>query len=279
MNNKYVIIYNTPQGYYNVLPVASAIISNKKLLYINRIGVSSVENVSVLFAFTAGMLSFLSPCIFPLIPAYVANLTGSTLGNNRIEVSKSLLLARSLSFIMGFSLIFVMMGASASVLGQIFTHNRDIIQKTSGLLIIVFGLQMAGILKLRFLMMEKRWEAKQAGEKNVWRSFILGISFGAGWTPCVGLALSSILLLAGSSNTVYSGMFLLFVYSLGLGIPFLAISLIITYSLGVVRKINRSLGFLSLINGWILIGMGLLLFTGQLQKISAWLANFNFFTY
>lgn len=238
-----------------------------------------VENVSILFAFTAGMLSFLSPCIFPLIPAYVANLTGSTPGNDRIEVSKSLLLARSLSFIMGFSVIFMIMGASASVLGQIFTHNRDIVQKLSGLLIIVFGLQMAGILNLRFLMMEKRWEAKQTEEKNVWRSFILGISFGAGWTPCVGLALSSILLLAGSSNTVYSGMFLLFVYSLGLGIPFLAISLIITYSLGVVRKINRSLGFLSLINGWILIGMGLLLFTGQLQKISAWLASFTIFTY
>lgn len=238
-----------------------------------------MENVSVLFAFTAGMLSFLSPCVFPLIPAYIANLTGATLGNNRIEVSKSLLMARSLSFILGFSLIFVLMGASASVLGQIFTHNRDIVQKISGLLIIVFGLQMAGILNLRFLMMEKHWEAKPAEEKNVWQSFILGISFGAGWTPCVGLALSSILLLAGASNTVYSGMFLLFIYSLGLGIPFLAISLIITYSLRVVRKINRSLGLLSLINGWILIGMGLLLFTGQLQKISAWLASFTVFAY
>lgn len=238
-----------------------------------------MENVSVLFAFTAGMLSFLSPCVFPLIPAYVANLTGSTLGNNRVEVSKRLLLARSLSFIMGLSLIFVLMGASASVLGQIFTHNRDIIQKISGLLIIIFGLQMAGILKLRFLMMEKRWEARQTGEKSVWRSFILGMSFGAGWTPCVGLALSSILLLAGSANTIYSGMVMLFVYSLGLGIPFLAISVIITYSLRIVRKINRSLGLLSIINGWILIGMGLLLFTGQLQKISAWLAGFTYFTY
>lgn len=238
-----------------------------------------MENVSVLFAFTAGMLSFLSPCVFPLIPAYVANLTGSTLGNNRVEVSKRLLLARSLSFIMGFSLIFVLMGASASVLGQIFTHNRDIVQKISGLLIIIFGLQMAGILKLRFLMMEKRWEAKLTGEKNIWRSLLLGMSFGAGWTPCVGLALSSILLLAGSANTVYSGILMLFVYSLGLGIPFLAISLIITYSLRVVRKINRSLGMLSLINGWILIGMGLLLYTGQLQKISAWLAGFTYFTY
>ncbi len=238
-----------------------------------------MENVSVLFAFTAGLLSFLSPCVFPLIPAYVANLTGSTLGNNKIEVSKRLLLTRSLSFIMGFSLIFVMMGASASALGQTFTHNREIIQKISGFLIIIFGLQMAGILKLRFLMMEKRWEAKQTEEKNVLRSFILGMSFGAGWTPCVGLALSSILLLAGSANTVYSGMIMLLVYSLGLGIPFLAISVIITYSLRFVTKINRSLSLLSIINGWILIGMGLLLFTDQLQKISAWLASFSNFTY
>lgn len=238
-----------------------------------------MDNVSFLFAFTAGMLSFLSPCIFPLVPAYVAALTGSTLGNNKIEVSKRLLLTRSLSFIMGFSLIFVMMGASASVLGQVFSHNRDIVQKVSGFLIIIFGLQMTGILKLRFLMMEKRWEAKQKQEKNIWQSFILGVSFGAGWTPCVGLALSSILLLAGSSNTVYSGIVLLFIYSMGLGIPFLAISLIITYSLRVVRKINRSLGILSLINGWILIGMGFLLFTGQLQKISAWLASFTSLTY
>ncbi|WP_083996035.1 cytochrome c biogenesis CcdA family protein [Desulfosporosinus acididurans] len=238
-----------------------------------------MENVSVLFAFTAGMLSFLSPCVFPLIPAYVANLTGSTFGNNKIEVSKRLLLARSFSFILGFSIIFVMMGASASALGQIFSHNRDIIQKISGLLIIIFGLQMAGILKLRFLMMEKRWEAKQTGEKNIWRSVILGMSFGAGWTPCVGLALSSILLLAGSAKTVYSGMMMLFVYSLGLGIPFLAISVIITYSLGFVKKINRSLGLLSTINGWILIGMGLLLYTDQLPKISAWLFSLSYLTY
>lgn len=238
-----------------------------------------MENVSTFFAFTAGILSFLSPCVFPLIPAYVANLTGADISHNRINVSKSLLLARSLSFILGFSLIFVAMGASASTLGQFFAHNRITIEKLSGLLIIVFGLQMAGIINLRFLMMEKRWEAKAVEQKNVGRSFVLGMSFGAGWTPCVGLALSSILLLAGSSDTVYSGMFLLFVYSLGLGIPFLVISLIITYSLRLVRTINKSLGFLSLINGWILVGLGLLLFTGQLQKLSAWLNGFTYFTY
>lgn len=236
-----------------------------------------MEDISVLFAFTAGILSFLSPCVFPLIPAYVANLTGSTFGENRIEASKRVLLIRSLSFIIGFSIIFVLMGASASAVGRLFTHNRDIIQKISGILIIAFGLQMAGVLKLRFLMMEKRWEGKQTTKTSAWRSLILGLSFGAGWTPCVGLALSSILLLAGSASTVYSGMFMLLVYSLGLGIPFLAISLIITYSFKIVKSINRRLGLLSIINGWILVGMGLLLYAGQLQKISAWLSQFTYF--
>ncbi len=228
-------------------------------------------NVSVLFAFTAGLLSFASPCVFPLIPAYITNLTGSTLGNDRVVVSKRLLLARSISFILGFSIVFVIMGASASALGQAFNRHRDIIEKISGLLIIVFGLQMARIFKIRLLMMEKRWEVGQA--KDFWSSLLLGMSFGAGWTPCVGLALGSILLLAGSTATVYSGMLLLFIYSLGLGLPFLAISLVVTYSLGIVRRINRSLGFLSVFSGWVLIGLGLLVFTGQLQRISAWLAS------
>lgn len=236
-------------------------------------------NISVLFAFTAGMLSFLSPCVFPLIPAYVANLTGSTYGTHRIEASRWGLLTRSVAFIIGFSLIFVLMGASASVAGRLFANHRVLVQKLSGILIIVFGLQMAGVLQLRFLMMEKRWEGKPAQGNSVWRSLLLGVSFGAGWTPCVGLALSSILLLAGSAETVYSGMFLLLIYSLGLGIPFLAISLIITYSFNVIKTINKKLGILSIISGWILVGMGILLFSGQLQKMSAWLSQFTLFLY
>lgn len=238
-----------------------------------------MENVSMTFAFVAGMLSFLSPCVFPLIPAYIANLTGSRIQDDRIAVSKTLLMTRSLHFILGFSIIFIIMGASASFLGQLFSANRLIIEKIAGLLIILFGLQMAGILNLRFLMVEKRWEGKQVHHNHSSRSFLLGLSFGAGWTPCVGFTLSSILLLAGSSATVYHGMLMLLIYSLGLGIPFLIISLIITYSLKTVKKINQYLGILSSIGGWLLIGMGLLVFTGQLQKISAWLAGFTYFTY
>lgn len=238
-----------------------------------------MENPTMVIALIAGLLSFLSPCVFPLIPAYVTHLTGSFVQDNKINVEKKLLMIRSISFILGFSVIFVAMGASASFIGQFFAGNRIMIEKISGLLIIVFGLQMAGMLTLRFLLVDKTWINAKTTKKGNASSFILGLAFGSGWTPCVGLALSSILLLAGSTETLYSGMFLLFVYSIGLGIPFLILSLMLTYSLGILKKINRWLPLLSKINGWLLIGMGLLVFTGQLQKISAWLAQFTPFTY
>ena len=234
-----------------------------------------MEKISIVFAFTAGLLSFLSPCVFPLIPAYVANLTDSTVENNRIVVSRKVLIVRSLGFIAGFSLVFIAMGATASAVGQIFSSYRDIIAKISGFLVIVFGMQMAGILRLNFLNFGKQRNVGTQN-KNIFRPMLLGISFGIGWTPCVSMALSSILLLAGSSSTVFEGIFMLFVYSLGLGIPFLIITFLITYSLKVVKKINRLLGALSLVNGWILIALGLLLFTNQMQKVSAWLAGFTF---
>lgn len=236
-------------------------------------------DVTMIFvAFIAGVLSFLSPCVFPLVPAYVSNLTGSLIEGDRIHVHKRLLFMRSISFILGFSVVFVVMGASATFIGQFFSNNFLLIGKIAGLFIIIFGLQMAGILSLRFLMMDKQWmDSDRHKRTGNFGSFMLGLAFGSGWTPCVGLALSSILMLASSSETVYSGMFLLFIYALGLGIPFLLISLLLTYSLGIMKKLNRFMPLLSKINGWILVGLGFLLFTGQLQKISGWLARFSTF--
>lgn len=213
--------------------------------------------------------------LWSLLPAYVANLTGSMFENNRIVVSRKVLIVRSLGFIAGFSLIFMAMGATASAIGQILSLYRAVILKISGLLIIVFGMQMAGILRLRFLILDKQLNI-ETQKRNTFSSMLLGISFGIGWTPCVSLVLSSILLLAGSSGTVLKGIFMLFVYSLGLGIPFLIITFLITCFLSVAKKINRFLGVLSLVNGWIMIVMGLLLYTGQMQKISAWLAGITF---
>lgn len=195
-----------------------------------------MNSPTIAVALIAGVLSFLSPCIFPLIPSYVSHLTGSFVQDNKINVEKKLLLTRSISFILGFSVVFVVMGASASFIGQFFAGNREVVEKISGLLIIVFGLQMAGILSLRFLMVNKKWGNTGTSKKGNLSSFVLGLAFGSGWTPCVGLALSSILLLAGSTETMYSGMFLLFVYSIGLGIPFLLLSIMLTYSLGILKN-------------------------------------------
>ncbi len=235
-----------------------------------------MDNLTIFVAFAAGMLSFLSPCIFPLIPAYVSHLTGSSFQEGKLVVHRGKLILQSLSFIVGFSLIFIAMGASASFIGRFFAEERELVQRISGLLIIVFGLQMAGILNLRLLMSGKTWETKPDMRGGAIRSLVTGLAFGAGWSPCVGLALSSILLLAGSSETLWNGIGMLAVYSLGLGVPFLLISWLLTYSMNMMKKMNRWMPLLSKINGWLLIGMGFLLFTGQLQKISAWLARYTF---
>jgi len=235
-----------------------------------------LENLSIYFALSAGLLSFFSPCVFPLIPAYVAHLSDGTVSSGKVNTNKRVLLLRSISFILGFSIVFVLLGASASFVGQLFLENKKLIQMFGGILIIIFGIQILGIFKIKFLMSEKRFIHNSSSKANSIRSFILGLAFGSGWTPCVGLALSSILLLASSTETVFSGMLLLWIYSLGLGIPFLLLSIIVTYSLNVVKKINKILPKLSLINGWVLILMGILLFTGQMQKISSYLSTFTF---
>ena len=232
-------------------------------------------NISIFFALSAGLFSFFSPCVFPLIPAYVAHLTDGTVSSGKVNTDKRTLFFRSISFILGFSIVFVLLGASASFIGQLFLDNKKLIQMIGGILIIIFGSQMIGIFNIKFLMFEKRFVQKNDSKSTSARSFILGVAFGSGWTPCVGLALSSILLLASSSETILSGMILLWFYALGLGIPFLLLSMIVTYSLNVVKKINKFLPKLSLINGWVLIIMGVLLFTGQMQKISAYLSAFT----
>jgi cytochrome c-type biogenesis protein len=235
-----------------------------------------MNNITIIVAFAAGLLSFLSPCVFPLIPAYVSHLTGSSFQDGKLVVHRGKLIYQSLFFILGFSLIFVAMGASASFVGRFFAQERELVQKISGLLIIVFGLQMIGLLNLRILMSGKTWETSSGENRGGIRSLLTGLAFGAGWSPCVGLALSSILLLAGSADTLWSGIGLLVVYSLGLGVPFLLISWLLTYSMKIMKKMNRWMPLLSKINGWLLIAMGFLLFTGQLQKISAYLARYTF---
>lgn len=173
----------------------------------------------------------------------------------------------------------MLMGASATLLGQLFQANRQLVEQLSGILIVAFGLQMFGVFKFTFLMKEKKWDHQLQQPKNWLSSILLGVAFGSGWTPCVGLTLSSILLLAGSSTTFSQGILLLVVYSLGMAIPFLMISFMMTKSVRIIRTINRYLGKLSIINGSIMVALGLLVFTGQMTKISAYFAKFAIFTF
>lgn len=235
-----------------------------------------MNDVGLLFAFIAGILSFFSPCVFPLLPAYITHLTGGKIENSKILVEKRTLYIRSLGFMIGFSSIFIIMGASASFLGQVFTNYRGIIMQVSGVLIVIFGLQMAGLLNLKFLMMEKKLHSTNKNS-GVFSSIFLGMAFASGWTPCVGLALSSILLLASSSDTLYQGMYLLSFYSLGMAVPFFIISVAVSYSLKLMKKINKYLGKLAFINGMIMVALGLLVISGQMQKISAWLSSYSLF--
>ncbi|WP_423407938.1 cytochrome c biogenesis CcdA family protein [Heyndrickxia sp. MSNUG] len=237
-----------------------------------------MNEIGLFFAFTAGILSFFSPCVFPLLPAYITHLTGGKIEGSKVAVDRTTLFSRSFGFIIGFSLIFIVMGASASFLGQVFANYRTIVMQAAGLLIIIFGLQMAGLLNIKFLMMEKKIHS-ETKSKGVFSSVFLGMAFASGWSPCVGLALSSILLLASSSDTLYQGMYLLTSYSLGMSVPFLVISFVISYSLKAIKKINKYLAKLAFVNGMIMVGMGFLVLSGQMQKISAWLSAYSIFQF
>ncbi|MCK0471156.1 cytochrome c biogenesis CcdA family protein [Halalkalibacter sp. APA_J-10(15)] len=230
--------------------------------------------VSIWLAFFAGIISFLSPCIFPLVPAYLAQLTGTSVTDNQIQVDRRFIFSRSIGFIIGFTTIFLMLGLSSTFIGQLYSGNRQLIEQLGGIIIAVFGLQMMGIISIRMLMSEKRLNVKPRKSKSFANSILIGFLFGTGWSPCIGLVLSSILLLASSSETMMTGVFMLFVYSIGLGVPFLLVSLIWSKSLDKVRRLNKWLPKIQKGSGVIMVILGVLLFTGQYSTISAYLARF-----
>ncbi|MCM3571253.1 cytochrome c biogenesis protein CcdA [Neobacillus mesonae] len=237
-----------------------------------------MQDIGIFFALAGGLLSFFSPCVFPLLPAYITHLTGGKIENSMIHVNRKKLYMRSIGFIVGFSIIFIALGASASFIGKILMNYRLVIMQAAGILIIIFGLQMAGLLKFKLLMKEKKIQSKHHS-KSMFGSVLLGMAFASGWSPCVGLALSSILLLASSSDTLSQGIFLLGAYSLGMAIPFFVITIVVSYSLKTMKKINKHLSKLSFVNGIIMVMLGFLVLSGQMQKISAWLSSFTLFLF
>ncbi|WP_409227283.1 cytochrome c biogenesis CcdA family protein [Gudongella sp. SC589] len=224
-------------------------------------------DVSLPIAFGAGFLSFFSPCLLPMIPAYIMYITGVDMEDDISKVRMTALM-RTLGFVLGFTVIFMIMGSSASFLGRVFIQNKTIFFRISGILIILFGLNMMGVLNLRILGMEKR--VKSPKKVTSWFSSILmGMAFAAGWTPCFGPVLASILVFAGTSATVSKGMMLLFVYSVGMAIPFLMTALFINVFINWLAKAEKFLKYMPYISGIILVIFGLLIFFDKMMSISS----------
>jgi cytochrome c-type biogenesis protein len=228
--------------------------------------------ISLSIAFFAGLISFISPCVLPLIPGYVSFICGTTLNELDLK-SKNFILKKSLSFSLGFSLVFVALGATATFIGSFLLHNSQILSIISGLIIIFFGFYLLDFIKINFLNKNfSNYYIKFSN--NLLFPFIVGIGFGFGWTPCIGPILGSILAYASMENSIYKGVLLLGVYSLGLAIPFVVSSLIIKKFLIVSKKSKPYLNKIKKFSGIILLITGILIVTGKLQTIGFYLIEF-----
>jgi len=236
------------------------------------------QEISVLIAFSAGLLSFVSPCVLPLVPSYLTYITGVSFKElTDVKATARLrwvTISHSLLFIVGFSTIFILMGASASYLGQLLLRYQYWIMKGGGILIILLGIQFTGVINLPFLQMEKRFELRKKPLGYV-GSFLVGIVFAAGWTPCIGPILSTILIYASTSKSFTTGMLLLSIYSMGLGVPFFLSSLAFNSFLSAFERIKRYMRVITLVSGLFLIGIGILYLTDTFQDINNYLNMFG----
>tara|TARA_B100001109_G_C18834359_1_gene461194 strand:- start:522 stop:1229 length:708 start_codon:yes stop_codon:yes gene_type:complete len=214
-------------------------------------------------AFSAGLISFLSPCVLPLIPGYVSYISGQSL-QNIIETNKINFFALIL-FCLGFSTVFVILGASASFLGQVFLQNSDTLRIIAGIVIIIFSLQLIGLINIPYLNYEKRFDAKES--RNILFPYVIGLAFGFGWTPCIGPILGSILALASIEETLSRATILLIFYSLGLAIPFILSGYLIQKFLLFSKNFREKISLISKIGGIILLITGILILFNQLQAI------------
>ena len=233
-----------------------------------------MENVSILTAFVFGIISFVSPCVLPIVPGYLSFISGYSF-DEMMKSSRQALFKRvtlnSILFVLGFSLIFVALGASATVVGKFLLTKLDVLSKIAGVIIIIFGLHMTGIFRIKFLNYEKKFHTdKKIGPLG---SFIAGLAFAFGWTPCIGPVLAGILAIAAEQDTVGKGIMLLSVYSLGLGIPFLATSLSINAFLSFFKRFSKYIRWVEISGGVLLILVGILIMTNNLTVLSGYFAK------
>ena len=231
-----------------------------------------MQPVGVVVAFTAGLFSFLSPCVLPLFPSYLSFVTGMSVADLQSDLTAAMrrrVLLHSIAFIAGFSLVFVSLGASFSAAGQFLLDYRDVIQKIGGVLIVIFGLYIAGFLKVGFLGRTQQLQLREKPAGYV-GSVLVGVTFAIGWTPCVGPILGAILSLASTADNVGRGIALLFAYSAGLGVPFLLSSLALGAFLKFFRRYRPFIPIVERGAGVLLIVVGVLVFTNYYLVLNSW---------
>lgn len=236
------------------------------------------QQISYLGAFVAGVLSFLSPCVLPLIPSYITYITG--LSFNDLDAEHPAARVRwktflhALAFVLGFSVVFILLGASATFAGSFLKQHMEAVRKLGGILVILFGIHITGLLPIRWLLGEKRVSLrhKPAGYLG---SLLVGIAFAAGWTPCIGPILASILMIAATEEKVAHGVALLTLYSIGLGLPFLASSLAVHRFIVVFHRFKKHIRLFEIVTGLFLVLVGFLIFTNWLSLLAGY-ANLLF---
>lgn len=226
------------------------------------------QSVTVALAFLAGALSFISPCVLPLVPAYIGYLSGRTLAQE--TPSRAVTFSHALTFVVGFTVVFsVVFGLSAGLLSEIFSDYLDVMRQIGGVVVIVLGFHLLGLIRLPFLDYDRRLGNSAAmGKQGYVTSFVVGLSFAAGWTPCVGPMLSAIFSLALNDGQAAQSVVLFFVYSLGLGLPFLVTALALDKISARLKALNRYLGIVERVSGALLIVIGILLLTDGLARLS-----------
>jgi cytochrome c-type biogenesis protein len=242
----------------------------------------ALSQTSLMAAFLAGLLSFVSPCVLPLVPSYVSYISGLSIDELKQaegrQRTRRAVVSNTLMFVVGFSVVFIGFGASATAIGEWLVTYQDEIRKIGAVLIVLFGLSLTGLVKLRFLMAERRVHLvrRPAGYAG---SFLIGATFAAGWTPCVGPVLGAMLLYAAASDTLADGITLLTFYSLGLGLPLLAVSLAVDRFLISFRLVRPYMGAITMASGFLLITFGVVMYVDGLGRITSLFERYGIGTY
>lgn len=235
----------------------------------------NAQDFSLGWIWLAGVVSFLSPCVLPILPGYIAYLAGHAAGCDPAKVERWRVLLHGVAFILGFSLMFIALGATASIFGRLLIQYRIWIARIGGLLMIIFGLQMAGVIHLPFLEYGLRPNPNPNPRWGIASSFVMGFAFATGWTPCIGLVLGSVLTLAAYEASLVQGILLLAVYAFGLSVPFLLTALLLDRMGTWICRLAKVSHYFSIAAGWMLVAFGVLFAANQLSVLSRWLPSWE----